>query len=125
MLSAGLRFRAHTRQVLDAQYYFGRQTDQGKTVQNVKVVNSPARVYSVSNPAPLTMSKLTIDNCMRFIIIPFIELCSYYCLIAAGDQPNSKSGGKAAGHNTDGFDCSTKDLTIQDRYALFLRSCML
>ncbi|KAI0332225.1 endo-polygalacturonase PG1 [Cubamyces sp. BRFM 1775] len=65
------------------------------TYSNVKVLNSPARVYSVSNPAPLVMSQLTIDD-------------------SAGDAPNSKSDGKAAGHNTDGFDVSTTDLTIQD-----------
>ncbi|KAI0089452.1 endo-polygalacturonase PG1 [Irpex rosettiformis] len=65
------------------------------TFTNLKVLNSPAHVYSVSNPAQLTMSKLTIDN-------------------SAGDQSNSKSGGKAAGHNTDGFDVSTTDLTIED-----------
>jgi polygalacturonase len=34
--------------------------------------------------------------------------------VALGDQPNSNSGGKAAGHNTDGFDCSTHDLVIQN-----------
>ncbi|CAE6457215.1 unnamed protein product [Rhizoctonia solani] len=62
---------------------------------NVKVLNSPAHVYSVSNPAKLVMSKLTIDN-------------------SAGDNANSKSDGKAAGHNTDGFDVSTNDLTIED-----------
>ena len=40
----------------------------GAGEQNVKVLNSPARVYSVSNPAALTISKLTIDNCMyKFI----------------------------------------------------------
>ncbi|GAB1522043.1 hypothetical protein RhiTH_005147 [Rhizoctonia solani] len=65
------------------------------TYSNVKVLNSPAHVYSVSNPAKLVMSKLTIDN-------------------SAGDKPNSKSGGKAAGHNTDGFDVSTNDLTIEN-----------
>ncbi|KDN35562.1 hypothetical protein RSAG8_11477, partial [Rhizoctonia solani AG-8 WAC10335] len=65
------------------------------TYSNVKVLNSPAHTYSVSNPAKLVMSKLVIDD-------------------SAGDQPNSKSGGKAAGHNTDGFDASTKDLTIED-----------
>ncbi|CAE6432565.1 unnamed protein product [Rhizoctonia solani] len=65
------------------------------TYTNVKVLNSPAHTYSISNPAKLVMSKLTIDN-------------------SAGDQPNSKSGGKAAGHNTDGFDASTTDLTIED-----------
>ncbi|KAF9568222.1 endo-polygalacturonase PG1 [Agrocybe pediades] len=65
------------------------------TYSNVVVVNSPARVYSVSNPAPLVMSNLVIDN-------------------SQGDVPNSQSNGIAAGHNTDGFDCSTNDLTIQD-----------
>nr|ABH12113.1 endo-polygalacturonase [Thanatephorus cucumeris] len=65
------------------------------TYSNVKVLNSPAHVYSVSNPAALVMSKLTIDN-------------------SAGDKPNSKSGTSAAGHNTDGFDVSTTDLTIED-----------
>ncbi|CAE6437459.1 unnamed protein product [Rhizoctonia solani] len=65
------------------------------TYTNVKVLNSPAHVYSVANPAKLVMSKLTIDN-------------------SAGDKANSKSGGKAAGHNTDGFDVSTTDLTIED-----------
>ncbi|KAH9929063.1 endo-polygalacturonase PG1 [Epithele typhae] len=65
------------------------------TFTNTKVLNSPARVYSVSNPATLVMSKLTIDN-------------------SAGDAANSASGGKAAGHNTDGFDVSTTDLTIED-----------
>ncbi|KAI0746570.1 endo-polygalacturonase PG1 [Daedaleopsis nitida] len=65
------------------------------TYTNVKVKNSPARTYSVGNPAQLTMSSLTIDN-------------------SEGDQPNSKSGGDPAGHNTDGFDCSTTNLVIQD-----------
>ncbi|KAB5591743.1 Polygalacturonase [Ceratobasidium theobromae] len=65
------------------------------TYTNVKVLNSPAHVYSISNPATLVMSKLTIDN-------------------SAGDAANSKSGGKAAGHNTDGFDVSTTNLTIED-----------
>ncbi|EJF61789.1 endo-polygalacturonase PG1 [Dichomitus squalens] len=65
------------------------------TYSNVKVLNSPARVYSVSNPAALTMSSLTIDD-------------------SAGDAPNSKSDGKAAGHNTDGFDVSTTDLVIEN-----------
>ncbi|THH19332.1 hypothetical protein EW146_g1805 [Bondarzewia mesenterica] len=68
---------------------------------NVKVLNSPERVYSVSNPAPLVMSNLVIDDSL-------------------GDEPNAASNGEAAGHNTDGFDCSTNDLTIESRYVLFL-----
>ncbi|KAI0703008.1 endo-polygalacturonase PG1 [Cytidiella melzeri] len=62
---------------------------------NVKVLNSPVRVYSIGNTAALTMSQLTIDN-------------------SAGDAPNSKSDGAAAGHNTDGFDVSSTDLIIED-----------
>ncbi|KAF8187456.1 endo-polygalacturonase PG1 [Pholiota molesta] len=65
------------------------------TFENVHVVNSPARVYSVSNPAALTMTGLVIDN-------------------SQGDAPNSKSGTASAGHNTDGFDVSTNDLVIQN-----------
>ncbi|KZS96890.1 endo-polygalacturonase PG1 [Sistotremastrum niveocremeum HHB9708] len=61
--------------------------------QNTKIVNSPAQCFSVSNPAPLTISSVYIDN-------------------SQGDQPNANSGGLAAGHNTDGFDASTTDLTI-------------
>ncbi|KAF9050180.1 endo-polygalacturonase PG1 [Panaeolus papilionaceus] len=62
---------------------------------DVKVINSPARVYSVSNPAPLVMTDLIIDN-------------------SQGDLPNAQSNGLAAGHNTDGFDCSTTNLVIQN-----------
>jgi len=65
------------------------------TYSNIVVLNSPERVYSVSNPGPLVMSSLTVNN-------------------SAGDAPNSKSDGQPAGHNTDGFDCSTTDLTIED-----------
>ncbi|KAG8703715.1 hypothetical protein FRC09_003996 [Ceratobasidium sp. 395] len=65
------------------------------TYTNVKVVNSPAHTYSVSNPAALVMSKLTIDN-------------------SAGNAPNSKSNGLPAAHNTDGFDVSTTELIIED-----------
>ncbi|KAF9010706.1 polygalacturonase [Cyathus striatus] len=65
------------------------------TYKNVKVVNAPARVYSVSNPAALLMTDLVIDN-------------------SQGDKANSKSGSKSAGHNTDGFDVSTTNLIIQN-----------
>ncbi|PAV18635.1 endo-polygalacturonase PG1 [Pyrrhoderma noxium] len=65
------------------------------TFEDVHVVNSPAQTFSVSNPGPLTIANINIDN-------------------SQGDSANSKSSGKAAGHNTDGFDCSTTDLTIKD-----------
>ncbi|KAG8747832.1 hypothetical protein FRC10_011278 [Ceratobasidium sp. 414] len=35
---------------------------------------------------------------------------------ALGDLPNANSGGLAAGHNTDGFDCSTTDLVIENSF---------
>ncbi|KAI0308919.1 pectin lyase fold/virulence factor, partial [Amylostereum chailletii] len=73
------------------------------TYTNVKVLNSPQRVYSVSNPG--TMSQLTIDN-------------------SAGDAPNDQSNGGAAGHNTDGFDCSTTDLLIQDSTIMNQDDCL-
>ncbi|KAJ7594578.1 polygalacturonase [Mycena floridula] len=75
------------------------------TYSNVKVVNSPARTYSVSNPAALTMTGLTIDNSL-------------------GDAPNSKSNGIAAGHNTDGFDCSTTNLIIQNSVIMNQDDCL-
>jgi len=39
---------------------------------------------------------------------------SHITSLALGDQPNSNSNGLAAGHNTDGFDASTENLTIQN-----------
>lgn len=33
---------------------------------------------------------------------------------AQGDLPNANSGGDPAGHNTDGFDCSTTNLIIEN-----------
>lgn len=44
-----------------ARFYELRHTYP--TLQDVKVLNSPARTYSVSNPAALVMTGLTIDNC--------------------------------------------------------------
>ncbi|CAE6427581.1 unnamed protein product [Rhizoctonia solani] len=65
------------------------------TFTNVVVKNSPQQCFSFGNSAALTVSKVTVDN-------------------SAGDAANSKSGGKAAGHNTDGFDVSVSNLTIED-----------
>ncbi|THH13600.1 hypothetical protein EW146_g6639 [Bondarzewia mesenterica] len=64
---------------------------------NVKVLNSPAQTYSISYPGPLVMSKLTIDD-------------------SADDAANSASNGRAAGPNTDGFDASTTNLTIENSF---------
>ncbi|CAE6494960.1 unnamed protein product [Rhizoctonia solani] len=64
------------------------------TVENVEVLNSPAQVFSMGNKAALVVSNVKIDN-------------------SAGNSANSLSGGKPAAHNTDGFDVSTNDVTIQ------------
>ncbi|KAK7026802.1 hypothetical protein VNI00_015460 [Paramarasmius palmivorus] len=63
--------------------------------QEVVVLNSPARAYSVDSSAPLLMTSLTVDN-------------------SAGDKPNNNTDGKAAGHNTDGFDVSASNLVISN-----------
>lgn len=66
------------------------------------------------------MSKLTIDNCASCLYLAFRSVDMTLVLVsAAGDAANSKSDGKPAGHNTDGFDCSTTDLTIEDRCVLW------
>ncbi|TFK74072.1 polygalacturonase [Pluteus cervinus] len=65
------------------------------TYSNVVVLNSPERAYSVSNPGPLVMRNLIVDD-------------------SQGDVPNAQSNGLPAGHNTDGFDVSTTNLVIQD-----------
>ncbi|KAF8198129.1 endo-polygalacturonase PG1 [Pholiota molesta] len=64
------------------------------TIENVKVVNSPGRVFAISNPAAITLTGLTVDN-------------------SQGDQPNSQSGGKPAGANTDGFDVAGNNVIIE------------
>ncbi|KDQ57594.1 glycoside hydrolase family 28 protein [Jaapia argillacea MUCL 33604] len=65
------------------------------TLSNLDIVNSPCQVFSVTNPGPLVIDAVNIDN-------------------SQGDYPNANSSGLPAGHNTDGFDVSTTDLTIQN-----------
>lgn len=43
------------------------------TFENTKVVNSPAQTFSVSNPGPLTITGINIDNCLW---PPFPEACA-------------------------------------------------
>ncbi|KIP07777.1 glycoside hydrolase family 28 protein [Phlebiopsis gigantea 11061_1 CR5-6] len=75
------------------------------TFTNLKVLNTPERAFSVSNPGPLVISKITVDD-------------------SAGDEPNSASNGLAAGHNTDGFDVSTTDLTIENSVVMNQDDCL-
>ncbi|KAG8773117.1 hypothetical protein FRC12_002708 [Ceratobasidium sp. 428] len=75
------------------------------TFSNVIVKNSPQNCFSFGNSAQLTVSKVTVDN-------------------SAGDKPNSKSNGAAAGHNTDAFDASVSNLTIQDSVVYNQDDCL-
>ncbi|EIW78033.1 glycoside hydrolase family 28 protein [Coniophora puteana RWD-64-598 SS2] len=75
------------------------------TVTNVKVINSPERCFSVDPPAALLMSGITVDN-------------------SQGNQPNSQSDGKVAGHNTDGFDVSGDDITITKSTVINQDDCL-
>ncbi|KAG1792353.1 glycoside hydrolase family 28 protein [Suillus plorans] len=75
------------------------------TLNDVYVVNSPAHVFSITNPGPLTISGSTVDNLQ-------------------GNYPNSRSGNAAAGHNTDGFDVGGSDLLIQNWYLFLQDDCL-
>ncbi|CAE6436538.1 unnamed protein product [Rhizoctonia solani] len=65
------------------------------TFTNLVVKNSPQQCFSIGNDDALTISKVTVDN-------------------SDGNNSNSKSDGKPAGHNTDGFDVSASEVTIED-----------
>ncbi|KAJ6587775.1 glycosyl hydrolases family 28-domain-containing protein [Mycena sp. CBHHK59/15] len=60
---------------------------------NLKIVNSPRRAISIA-ASSLIVSCVDVDN-------------------SAGSVPNSRSGSKSAGANTDGFDISADDVTIE------------
>ncbi|KAG8911072.1 hypothetical protein FRC00_007119, partial [Tulasnella sp. 408] len=75
------------------------------TFTNLKVLNSPINTFSVGTDGPLTISKITIDDSL-------------------GDEPNSNSAGKAAGHNTDGFDVGSHNLLITDCVVMNQDDCL-
>jgi len=75
------------------------------TMENVKAVNSPGRVFAISNPGTLLMTGLTVDN-------------------SQGAAANSKSDGKPAGANTDGFDVSGSGVTIQNSHVTNQDDCL-
>ncbi|KIJ62447.1 glycoside hydrolase family 28 protein [Hydnomerulius pinastri MD-312] len=75
------------------------------TLSDVYVVNAPAQCFSVSNPAALTITGVTVDN-------------------SQGNYPNSNSNGLPAGHNTDGFDVSANDLTIEKSTVINQDDCL-
>ncbi|KAG1792354.1 glycoside hydrolase family 28 protein [Suillus plorans] len=75
------------------------------TLNDVYVVNSPAHVFSITNPGPLTISGATVDNLQ-------------------GNYPSSRSGNAAAAHNTDGFDVNSSDILIQNCTVLNQDDCL-
>ncbi|CAE6449432.1 unnamed protein product [Rhizoctonia solani] len=75
------------------------------TFTDLIVKNSPQQCFSFGNDAALTVSKVTVDN-------------------SDGNSANSLSDGKAAGHNTDGFDVSVSDLTIEDSTVINQDDCL-
>lgn len=80
------------------------------TFSNVNVVNAPARTFSVSNPGPLVISSVNVDNCV-LRAIPYLKMLNQTPFsLAQGDAANSNSGGNPAAKNTDGFDASTTNL---------------
>ena len=59
---------------------------------------------------------IQVDHWQLYVQVYWLEMVFFSdSNQALGDQPNANSGGKAAGHNTDGFDCSTTNLVIEDR----------
>jgi len=74
------------------------------TFEDLKVVNSPQRAIAVDGSS-LTISGVTVDN-------------------SAGAAANSKSGGKPAGANTDGFDVAANDVTITGNTVINQDDCL-
>ncbi|KAF8415331.1 hypothetical protein L210DRAFT_2727394 [Boletus edulis BED1] len=64
------------------------------TLSDVHVVNAPAQCFSLTNPGPLVVSGIIVDD-------------------SQGNYPNANSNGLPAGHNTDGFDVSGNDLVVE------------
>ncbi|KAL9115373.1 MAG: hypothetical protein Q9227_000694 [Pyrenula ochraceoflavens] len=72
-------------------HFFTLSKVTGNSVlSNLNIKNWPVHCFSITNCADLTISGLTLDN-------------------SAGDAPNAASGGKAAAHNSDGFDLSSSN----------------
>ncbi|KAF3901731.1 Polygalacturonase [Arthrobotrys entomopaga] len=59
-------------------------------ITNLNIKNWPVHCFSMTGNQHLTVSGLNLDN-------------------SAGDASNSRSGGKPAAHNSDGFDISSSD----------------
>ncbi|KAF5343151.1 hypothetical protein D9758_015205 [Tetrapyrgos nigripes] len=108
----------HTLNGLGAQYWDGqggnggvtkpapllRINHDGGTFSNVKVLNSPGRAVAIGGDG-IVVSEITVDN-------------------SAGDAANSKSDGKPAGANTDGFDISANSVTVQNSVVMNQDDCL-
>lgn len=90
--------------------------NMGGTFSNLQVVNSPGRAVAIGGSS-LTVSNVHVNNgacaftqCpLERAFIIFVRFCS-----AAGSASNSKSSGKPAGANTDGFDVSANNVIIKN-----------
>ncbi|KAJ7087204.1 glycoside hydrolase [Mycena belliarum] len=78
--------------------------NMGGTFENLQLVNSPGRAVAIGGSS-LTVSAVTVNN-------------------AAGAAANSKSGGKPAGANTDGFDVSANNVRIQNSVVTNQDDCL-
>ncbi|OKL61468.1 hypothetical protein UA08_03373 [Talaromyces atroroseus] len=65
-------------------------------ITNLNIQNWPVHCFEIENVEHVTIAGLLLNN-------------------TAGDEPNDRSGKKAAAHNTDGFDISKSEhVTLQD-----------
>lgn len=99
-------------------YWDGQGTNAGKqkphpmmeilisgTLNDVYVVNSPAHAFAITNPGPLSISGVTVDD-------------------SQGNYPDSQSDGHAVAHNTDGFDVSGSNLIIKNSTVINQDDCL-
>lgn len=69
-------------------------------ILNLNIKNWPVHCFNIIDNEHLTISGLLLNN-------------------SAGDKPNSKSGGKPAAHNSDGFDISSSDYVVLDNINVY------
>ncbi|TVY23435.1 Polygalacturonase [Lachnellula hyalina] len=65
----------------------------GSVIKLLHIKNWPVHLFSISGSSDLTLRDMILDN-------------------SAGDAPNNRSNGLAAGHNSDGFDVSSCNNTL-------------
>ncbi|KAJ4304727.1 hypothetical protein N0V90_000254 [Kalmusia sp. IMI 367209] len=76
------------------------------TIKDLYIQNWPVHCFSISNCNGLSIYNITLNN-------------------TAGDAPNNRSSGKAAAHNSDGFDISScNNLTLRDSWVRNQDDCV-